>query len=80
MRQNELIPCFCDVRSAGGSCLFVAEKPDHPFTKTLQAIAVTLSAKMSKAAEAKSKPMLLPQSARVFSPFSNRYTLPMNER
>jgi septum site-determining protein MinD len=75
-----VIPCFCDVRIAGSSCLFVAEKPDHPFTKILQEIAVTLSAKISKAAEAKSKPLLLPQSARVFSPFSNKYTLPMNER
>ena len=54
-----VIPCFCDVRNAGGSCLFVTEKPNHPFTKTLQEIATTLSVKMGNAAKTKPEPLEL---------------------
>ena len=57
-----VIPCFCDVRNVGSSCLFVAEKPDHPFIKILQGIATTLSAKMGNAAKTKQKPLALKES------------------
>jgi len=30
-----LIPCYCDVLRAGGTLIFVQDKPDHPFTKIL---------------------------------------------
>lgn len=30
-----VIPCFCDVLRAGGTLIFVQDKPDHPFTKIL---------------------------------------------
>jgi MinD-like ATPase involved in chromosome partitioning or flagellar assembly len=36
------VPCFCDVLGAGGECLFASEKPNHPFTKTLQEIATNI--------------------------------------
>jgi len=36
------IPCFCEILGAGGECLFASEKPNHPFTKTLQEIATNL--------------------------------------
>jgi MinD-like ATPase involved in chromosome partitioning or flagellar assembly len=54
-----VIPCFCDVRNVGGSCLFVAEKPNHPFTKILQEIATTLSVKMGNAVKTKPEPLAL---------------------
>lgn len=34
-----VIPCFCDVLRAEGNTIFVQEKPEHPFTKILDAIA-----------------------------------------
>jgi MinD-like ATPase involved in chromosome partitioning or flagellar assembly len=37
------VPCSCDILAAGGKCLFASEKPDHPFTKTLQEIAANLA-------------------------------------
>src|SRR3989337_3415355 len=37
-----VVPCSCDVLGAGGECLFASEKPNHPFTKKLQEIAVNL--------------------------------------
>jgi len=38
-----VVPCSCDILDAGGNCLFASEKPNHPFTKTLQEIASTLT-------------------------------------
>jgi len=38
----EIIPCFCDILRAGGTQIFAEEKPDHPFTKTLQKIATKI--------------------------------------
>lgn len=35
----EIIPCFCDILRAGGTHIFAEEKPDHPFTRTLEKIA-----------------------------------------
>jgi septum site-determining protein MinD len=35
----EVIPCFCDVLRAGGTIMFVKEKPDHPFAKIVEEIA-----------------------------------------
>ena len=35
----EVIPCSCDILRAGGTCIFSEEKPEHPFTKTLEKIA-----------------------------------------
>ncbi len=37
------VPCSCDILAAGGKCLFASEKPEHPFTKTLEEIAANLS-------------------------------------
>jgi MinD-like ATPase involved in chromosome partitioning or flagellar assembly len=37
------IPCYCDVLRAGGSIVFAAEKPDHPFTKILNGMAKEIS-------------------------------------
>lgn len=34
-----MIPCFCDILKAEGGVIFAEEKPDHPFTKTLEEIA-----------------------------------------
>ncbi len=33
------IPCYCDVLRAGGDFIFSEEKPDHPFTETLDKLA-----------------------------------------
>jgi septum site-determining protein MinD len=33
------IPCFCDVLRAAGDFIFSEEKPDHPFTENLNALA-----------------------------------------
>jgi MinD-like ATPase involved in chromosome partitioning or flagellar assembly len=44
-----VVPCFCDVLAAGGKCLFASEKPDHPFTKTLQEIISNLGIMMNYA-------------------------------
>jgi MinD-like ATPase involved in chromosome partitioning or flagellar assembly len=33
------IPCFCDVLRAAGDFIFSEEKPDHPFTETLDKLA-----------------------------------------
>jgi MinD-like ATPase involved in chromosome partitioning or flagellar assembly len=33
------MPCSCDMLNAGGEYFFASEKPNHPFTKTLEKIA-----------------------------------------
>jgi len=38
----ETIPCFCDILRAGGTQIFAEEKPDHPFTRTLEKIATRI--------------------------------------
>ena len=37
-----VIPCSCDILDAKGECFLAAEKPNHPFTKTLQKIATKI--------------------------------------
>jgi septum site-determining protein MinD len=37
-----LIPCFCELMAMGGKFLFVLEKPEHTFSKSLFAIATRL--------------------------------------
>jgi len=37
-----VIPCSCDILDAKGECFFAAEKPNHPFTKTLEKIATKI--------------------------------------
>lgn len=44
-----VVPCSCDILAAGGKCLFASEKPDHPFTKTLQEITNNLEIMMNYA-------------------------------
>jgi len=36
------IPCFCEVLRAAGEFIFSEEKPDHPFTETLEKLATKL--------------------------------------
>ena len=36
------IPCSCDVLNAEGEYFFASEKPNHPFTKTLQEMATKI--------------------------------------
>jgi len=38
----DAIPCFCDILEAGGTYIFAEEKPDHPFTKNVEAIAAKI--------------------------------------
>jgi len=38
----EAVPCFCDVLRAGGAYIFSEEKPEHPFTKTLDKLATKI--------------------------------------
>jgi septum site-determining protein MinD len=33
------IPCFCEVLRAAGDFIFTEERPEHPFTETLEALA-----------------------------------------
>ena len=33
------IPCYCEVLRAAGDFIFSEEKPDHPFTENLDALA-----------------------------------------
>ena len=54
-----VVPCSCDILAAGGKCLFASEKPDHPFTKTLQEIATNLAVMMNYSARATPKPLKL---------------------
>jgi septum site-determining protein MinD len=35
----EMIPCFCDILKSGGVSIFVNDKPEHPFVKTLDRMA-----------------------------------------
>jgi MinD-like ATPase involved in chromosome partitioning or flagellar assembly len=37
-----IIPCFCDVLKAEGNIIFAQEKPDHPFSKLLDDMAVRI--------------------------------------
>jgi MinD-like ATPase involved in chromosome partitioning or flagellar assembly len=54
-----VVPCSCDILAAGGKCLFASEKPNHPFTKTLQEIATNLTVMMSYSERATPKPLKL---------------------
>ena len=36
------IPCFCEVLRAAGDFIFSEEKPEHPFTETIENLAVTV--------------------------------------
>ena len=38
----EIIPCFCEVLEAGGTYIFAAERPDHPFTAILDEVATKI--------------------------------------
>jgi hypothetical protein len=33
------IPCYCEVLRAAGNFIFTEERPDHPFTETLNELA-----------------------------------------
>ena len=44
-----VVPCSCEILAAGGKCLFASEKPNHPFTKTLQKITKNLEIMMNYA-------------------------------
>ncbi len=37
-----VVPCFCDVLRAEGGIIFAEDKPDHPFTKILEAMATEI--------------------------------------
>ena len=37
-----LVPCFCEVLRAEGSVIFVHDKPDNPFTKILEEMAIKI--------------------------------------
>jgi MinD-like ATPase involved in chromosome partitioning or flagellar assembly len=52
-----VVPCSCDVLAAEGKCLFASEKPNHPFTKTLQEIATNLAVMTSYSARVAPKPL-----------------------
>jgi hypothetical protein len=52
-----VVPCSCDILAAGGKCLFASEKPDHPFTKTLQEIATNLAVMLRYSERTTPKPM-----------------------
>jgi MinD-like ATPase involved in chromosome partitioning or flagellar assembly len=54
-----VVPCSCDILAAEGKCLFASEKPNHPFTKTLQEIATNLTVMMSYSERAVPKPLKL---------------------
>jgi MinD-like ATPase involved in chromosome partitioning or flagellar assembly len=53
------VPCSCDILAARGKCLFASEKPNHPFTKTLQEIAANLAIMTRCSARATLKPLKL---------------------
>ena len=36
------IPCYCEVLRAAGNFIFSEEKPEHPFTKTIDELATTI--------------------------------------
>ena len=38
----EMIPCFCDILRTGNSSVFVLEKPEHPFVRTLDKVATNI--------------------------------------
>ncbi len=37
-----IIPCFCDILRGEGNIIFAQEKPEHPFTKILDEIAIKI--------------------------------------
>ena len=37
-----IIPCFCDVLKAEGGIVFAQDKPDHPFTRILNEMAIKI--------------------------------------
>jgi MinD-like ATPase involved in chromosome partitioning or flagellar assembly len=65
------VPCSCDILAAGGKCLFASEKPDHPFTKTLQEIATNLVVMMGYSARVTPKPMKLEKCSSTDSVYEN---------
>jgi len=38
----DVIPCFCEVLEAGGTYIFAAERPEHPFTMILNGVATKI--------------------------------------
>jgi hypothetical protein len=36
------IPCFCEVLKAAGNFIFSEERPDHPFSETIEDLAETI--------------------------------------
>ncbi len=38
----DVIPCFCEVLEAGGTCIFAVERPEHPFTAILNEVATKI--------------------------------------
>jgi len=53
------VPCSCDILAAEGKCLFASEKPNHPFTRTLQEIAANLAVMTACSARAMPKALKL---------------------
>jgi MinD-like ATPase involved in chromosome partitioning or flagellar assembly len=39
-----LVPCFCEILRAEGNLIFAQDKPNHPFTKILEAMAKRIDA------------------------------------
>ena len=37
-----IVPCFCDILKARGGTIFAQEKPDHPFTRILNDMAINI--------------------------------------
>ncbi len=37
-----IVPCFCDILKAQGGTIFAQEKPDHPFTRILNDMAISI--------------------------------------
>src|SRR4030067_1358993 len=37
-----IVPCFCDILKAQGGTIFAQEKPDHPFTRILNEMAINI--------------------------------------
>ncbi|MBS7632339.1 MinD/ParA family protein [Candidatus Bathyarchaeota archaeon] len=37
-----VVPCYCDILKAEGSTIFAQDKPDHPFTRMLNALAAEI--------------------------------------
>jgi MinD-like ATPase involved in chromosome partitioning or flagellar assembly len=37
-----IVPCYCDVLRAEGGVIFAQDKPDHPFAKILDEMAIKI--------------------------------------